>query len=128
MNSTIAWNLTKGMDTWAGGSAMISTRIIRTVLAAVSKVVCGVTLVTSLTACEKAKDALSKVDKTEISVQYCNPSIPATGERHKVPNPSRPSFCTVPVMWCSYCEYSGAGQLLSSGSHPCGACLGAETP
>lgn len=80
-----------------------------------------------LASCQKAKDALSKVDKIDVSVQHCTPRLPATGERHKVPDPSRPSFCTGPILWCSYCEYSSDGALISSGSHPCGVCAGAET-
>jgi len=88
-------------------------------------------LLIGLSACDKvvdkAKGALSKVDKVETSQQHCTPVMPGTGQRRKVPDPVRQSFCTAVVLWCSYCEYSETGQLVSSGSYPCGVCMGMET-
>lgn len=81
----------------------------------------------AISGCEKVKDALAKVDKVEVTHQYCTPRLPETGSKHKVPDPQRPSFCTGPVMWCSYCEYAADGSLASSGSLPCGVCVGTET-
>lgn len=81
----------------------------------------------AMSGCEKVKDALAKVDKVEVTQQYCTPRLPGTGSKHKVPDPERPSFCTGPVMWCSYCEYEADGSLASSGSLPCGVCVGTET-
>lgn len=77
--------------------------------------------------CDKAKEAVSKADKTEISTQHCGPNLPATGEKHKVPDPVRPTFCTGPVMWCSYCEYSAEGAFINNSSRPCGVCLKMDT-
>ena len=72
--------------------------------------------------------ACDKIEKKAISEQNCTPRLPETGKKHKVPDPVRPTFCTALVMWCNYCEYSESGNLLSSGSHPCGVCLGTDTP
>lgn len=77
--------------------------------------------------CDKAKDAVSKMAKKEVSEQHCNPNLPATGKKNKVPDPEQPSFCSGPLMWCSYCEYSAEGALIESGSLPCGVCLQGET-
>ncbi len=68
-----------------------------------------------------------KAEKQATTKQNCDARLPATGERHKVPNPVRPSFCTGPVMWCSYCEYAADGALIDSSSRPCGVCLQGET-
>ena len=77
--------------------------------------------------CEKAKEAVAKIDPIAVSEQHCDARLPATGEVQKVPDPDRPGFCTGPAMWCSYCEYNPEGQLASSGSMPCGVCVGVET-
>jgi hypothetical protein len=88
----------------------------------------GLLVLIALCGCEKVGDALAKVDKVEVTEQYCTSRFPSTGSKHKVPNPERPSFCTGPIMWCSYCEYEADGSLITSGSQPCGVCVGAEAP
>jgi hypothetical protein len=92
-----------------------------------SGAVIAAVVVLLLPGCDWVKDAISKFEKKETSEQNCNPNLPATGEKNKVPDPVHPSFCTGPVMWCSYCEYSAEGALIDSNSRPCGVCIQGET-
>lgn len=78
-----------------------------------------------LPACAAALAACG-AEKKEISTQTCTARLPATGSKHKVPDTPQ-TTCTVPVLWCNYCEYSADGQLLGNGSHPCGVCTSTDT-
>jgi hypothetical protein len=60
------------------------------------------------------------------NAEQCDRSIPGVGKTQKLPHPVKPSACYGVVMMCNHCAYSDDGSFMSSGSEPCGVCVGAD--
>jgi hypothetical protein len=60
------------------------------------------------------------------TAEQCDRSTPGTGKPQKLSHPVKPSACYGVVMMCNHCAYDEEGSFVSSGSQPCGVCVGAD--
>jgi hypothetical protein len=85
-------------------------------------VLLALVVLTGMVGCDWIKSKLKDVEKTEQTQQRCDARIEATGERHKIPDPVKPTTC-FGIMLCNYCEYDEHGEFIESGFDACGVCL-----
>lgn len=69
---------------------------------------------------------LGGCERSSVSPEGCDPSLPATGEKRLVAHPKKPSGCFVVVMQCNACVYDAEGTLQGVETETCGVCLGAD--